>query len=144
MIRAAAVVLSIVISLIACAPAPRVLHVHRYTEASSVSRFAPLDRTLTDPVAVDQLYSTVLALPQKQPGDYFCPISFGLRYRLTFDAGPKATRVVIVEGDGCRLAHLSGGTERVTTESFWAQLAGALGFSTRGNEIFPLPLDLAR
>lgn len=86
----------------------------------------------------------MLALRPQLPGDYFCPISFGLRYRLTFDAGPKATRVVILEGGGCRVAHLDALTERATTESFWAELAGALGLYTRGNDLFPLPRDLAR
>ncbi len=129
---------------VACAPEPQTLHVQRFTENSAVSRFEPLDRTITDPAVVRQLYDAVLALPPKPPGNYFCPISFGLRYRLTFAAGPKATRVVILEGDGCRVAHLDALAERATTESFWAELSGALGLYTRGNDLFPLPSDLAR
>jgi hypothetical protein len=129
---------------VACEAQPQSLRVQRFTDASAVSRFEPLDRTITDPAVVHELYDAVWALRPKPPGDYFCPISFGLRYRLTFAAGPKATREVILEGDGCRVAHLDASTERATTESFWAELAGALGLSTRGNDLFPLPRDLAR
>jgi hypothetical protein len=129
---------------VACAPQPQTLHLQRFTEGSAISRFEPLDRTITDPAVVRQLYDAVSALPPKPPGDYFCPISFGLRHRLTFDAGPKATRVAILEGDGCRVAHLDAFTQRATTESFWAELAGALGLHTRGDDLFPLPRDIAR
>jgi len=97
---------------------------HRSRRRSAVSRFEPLDRTITDPVVVGALYRAILALPAKPPSDNFCPLSFGLRYRLTFESGPKATRA--------------------TTESFWAELAGGLGLYTRGNDLFPLPRDLAR
>ena len=107
-----------------------------------VNEFEPLDRTVTDAAAAAQLLATIDALPTAR-ADVFCAAGFGLRYRLEFAAIPLP-RTIIVEGDGCRLAHLGPLDVRETTEAFWAQLASALGLYTRGNDLFPLPNGMRR
>jgi hypothetical protein len=52
--------------------------------------------------------------------------------------------VAIIEADECRSAHLGPSDVRSTSDSFWARLAGALGLYTRGDDLFPLPLDMRR
>lgn len=128
----------------ACAPPLTSLRVERFAADPTANHFEPLDRTITDPAAVRELAQTVRTLPAAFGGERFCGIGGGLRYRLTFAGTPKTSFVAIVEGDGCREAHLGLFDRRSTTESFWATLAGALGFYTRGNDLFPLPLEWQR
>lgn len=129
-----------VILLASCVPAsPDSLRVERVLVDSAIGQFDPLDRTVTDAQTVQQLHDLVLALPRVTGPESFCPIAWGLHYRLTFAQQGRTTNVVVVEADGCRYAYLSPTDRRWTTESFWAQLAGALGFYTRGHDLFPLP-----
>jgi hypothetical protein len=130
----------IVGTLSACAPPPTSLRVERFAADPTASHFETLDRTITDPAAVRELSHMLRTLPAAFAGDRFCGIGGGLRYRLTFAGTPKTSFVAIIEGDGCREAHLGSFDRRSTTESFWATLAGALGLYTRGNDLFPLPL----
>ena len=138
----AAIALATSVAL-ACGPSPAVLRVERFTEHGA-SRFDPLDLTISDVAVVHGLYDATLSLAHTPMGERFCPISWGLRYRLTFTATPKNVTTIVLEGDGCREAHLGPFDRRETNESYWAMLAGALGFSTRGNDLFPLPFDMRR
>ena len=95
-------------------------------------------RLCAEVVAANGLQSFV------QPAETFCPISWGMSYRLVFANRGGPTLVATVEADGCRYAYLGPADRRATTESFWARLAGALGFYTRGNDLFPLPRDMRR
>jgi hypothetical protein len=145
MIRAALTVVAVVIAT-ACAPAPDTLRVERVLEDGAVGRFDPFDRTATDAAMVRELHDALLALPAAPLGvnSTFCPISWGLGYRLTFARTGTTTRVAVLEADGCRYAHLGPTDRRATTESFWARLAGALGLYTRGSDLFPLPIEMRR
>lgn len=128
--------------LIGCAPTqPDTLRVERVLTDQAIGRFEPFDRTITDAAAVKQIRDTLRALPAAPSGEDqpFCPIAWGLRYRLTFSRAAAPPDVAMIEADGCRYAHLGVTDRRATTESFWAQLAGGLGFATRGNDLFPVP-----
>jgi hypothetical protein len=129
---------------IACAPADRTLHVERFVEGSDPTRFDPFDRTITDAAMVARVEEALLALRPITGPERFCPISWGLRYRLTFTKPLGLTRTAIIEADGCREAHLDPLDRRETTESFWALLADGLGLYTRGNDLFPLPREMRR
>ncbi len=100
------------------------------------NEFPPLDRTI-GPTDAAALRSEILALPPKTV-EKFCPNDSGMRYRLVF-SGPRSLTVVL-EAGGCRYAFLSPLDVRETTEQFWAHLAGALGFYTRGYDLYPTPL----
>jgi hypothetical protein len=128
----------------ACAPSDQTLHIERFVESGDPSRFDPFDRTITDAAMVGGIEDALLALHPLRSGDRFCPISWGLRYRLTFTKPFGLTRTAILEADGCREAHLDALDRRETTESFWALLAEGLGLYTRGNDLFPLPREMRR
>ena|SRR5438445_10785540 len=139
--------LVLVSALVACDRAPTALHVQRVLVHTAVGQFEPLDRTITDVSVVADLDAVVRALPPAPytPGaETFCPISWGLRYQLTFTHSSDPTLIATVEADGCRYAYLGPTDRRATTESFWAGLAAALGYYTRGNDLFPLPNDMRR
>jgi hypothetical protein len=143
--RAAVAILALLIAT-ACTQAPDTLRIERVLEDAAVGRFDPLDRTVTDAATVRDIHDALVALPAAPRGgnEPFCPISWGLGYRLTFAHTGTTTRVAVLEADGCRYAHLSPTDRRTTTESLWAALAGALGYYTRGNELFPLPTEMRR
>lgn len=125
-----------------CVGEPTSLRVLRFSDMAGTNDFAPFDQTITDEVAVRHLSDLLDALPVGRT-DVFCPVSFGLRYALTFKGSGRA-RSIRVEGDGCRLAYLTDSDVRATTDSFWAELAGALGLYTRGSDLFPLPNGMRR
>ena len=130
--------------LINCTPSqPDTLRVERVLVDQAIGRFEPFDQTITDAAGVKQIHDTLLALPAAPSGqnEPFCPIAWGLRYRPTFARAAAPLGVVVIEADGCRYAYLGATDRRATTESFWAQLAGGLGFYTRGNDLFPMPKD---
>jgi len=130
--------------LTGCSPVPDLLRVERVLEGSAVGRFEPFDRTITDPATVRAINDALVALPRAPSVQYepFCPIAWGLRYRLTFMRASSTIDVATLEADGCRYAHIGLTDRRTTTESFWALLAGSLGFYTRGQDLFPLPSDM--
>jgi hypothetical protein len=123
----------------ACAPTPDAYTIHRFSVDAS-NEFPPLDRTVDNPVAAARLYTKALALPRDPlPGGRFCNLDLGLRYELTFFSG--GTRLLHgILTRGCGGLDLGVGDHRVIDESFWAELAGDLGFYTRGNDLFPTPL----
>ena len=129
-----------VVSLSACAGPPDSLHVVRVLTGTAVGQFDAFDRTIAEPATVRDLEAIVRSLPPARR-DVFCPIAWGHSYRLTFQDRGTPTLVATVEADGCRVAHLGPTDARATTDSFWATLATALGFSPRGNDLFPLPRD---
>ena len=139
--------LLVALAFTACSAPPDSLRVERLLRGTAVGQFEPFDRTISDATAVADLEAVVRSLPVAPyvPGaETFCPISWGMSYRLAFANSGGPTLVANVEADGCRYAYLGPADRRATTESFWARLAGALGFYTRGNDLFPLPRDMRR
>ena len=126
-----------------CAQAPDSLRVERVLVGVAVGEFEPFDRVVTNPDDVRDLERMVRDLPPA-PELRYCAIAWGLRYRLTFAHEASPTLVAIVEADGCRELLIGAADRRMTTEEFWARLAGALGFYTRGNDLFPLPKSMRR
>ena len=127
-----------------CVPAPTTLRVERFTaDPAETDRFDSFDRTIVDGAVVAEIKDALFALPLARE-DSFCPISWGLRYRLTFAGSLGTVTSAVVEADGCRWAQLGPSDVRQTDESFWAKLAAALGFYTRGNDLFPLPREMRR
>jgi hypothetical protein len=78
-----------------------------------------------------------LGLPRKTV-DEFCPIQSGMRCRQSLDG--SSTLTVVLVAHGRRYAYLSPFGVQGTTEDFWAHGAGAPGFYTRGQDLFPTPL----
>ena len=141
-----AVLVLLLVASVSCSPAPDTLRVERVLVGTAIGRFDPFDRTVTDGAAIARVHETVRGfMPAPSgPGEAFCPIAWGLSYRLTFASHGRTTDSLVVDADGCRYAHLSPDDRRWTTESFWAQLAGALGFYTRGSDLFPMPKEMRR
>jgi hypothetical protein len=131
-------ILAIVLSASACGPIMQPPDSLRIIRESAVAGnvFPPLDRTIAGRAAED-LWTELMALPPKTV-DRFCANDSGTRYRLSFNSSP--TLKALLEAGGCRYAYLTPTDVRETTEDFWAHLAGALGFYTRGNDLFPTPM----
>ena len=147
-----------------CGSTPDSFTIRRYVvDYGNSWTFPPLDRTVTDPAVVSQIYSKLLSLPRDGgsatkeaayaadgegwPEGYLpperpvfgCPMDFGIRYDLRFfRQGEPGLHAVLALA--CPSVDLGAGDHRVADESFWAQLAGALGFYTRGHDLFPTPL----
>ena len=127
--------------IVACGPMAAPVESLRIVRESVVAGnvFPPFDRTLGGSDAAS-LRHELLALPPKTV-EKFCPNDSGMRYRLSFSGGAPVTAVL--EAGGCRYVHLSTSDIRETNEDFWAHLAGALGFYTRGYDLFPTEIPHA-
>jgi hypothetical protein len=93
--------------------------------------------TLTVASMVQQLYSTIYALPQ-MPEHIACTAELGPHYTLTFYQGQKKLVTVVAENDGCRLISLSGGQLDRTAMShttFWDQLDNAIYEATPAAQV---------
>jgi hypothetical protein len=126
--------------VVSCAPGGvPPLRVTRYA-TNPANHYPAFDRSVTDTVAARRMYDAVLALPPAT--DRFCPVAFGLRYRLTFNEAGRVILPVAVEGDGCRDLYFSDSDRRGTDERFWDLLAEVLGVT---KEIFfVVPDELRR
>jgi len=133
-----AAILAAAMAVTACGPTTDSLHIVRESVVAG-NVFPSFDRTIGGSDAAS-LERELLALPPKTV-DKFCPNDSGMRYRLSFNAGSPLTAVL--EAGGCRYAYASPSDVRETTEDFWAHLAGALGFYSRGHDLFPTELPHA-
>lgn len=133
----AGIVLAVVLAACADGPADSLL-VTRYSDLAA-NRFAPFERRVDDAATVAALEEAVRALPPYVEGRY-CPNDAGLRYRLRFSRAGSPVQDGRLEAGGCRALRLSDGTVRETDDRFWGRLAGALGFPTRGHDLFVQPL----
>lgn len=140
MIRAVLLVVSVA-AVTACSPTADSFSVRRF--GAYGAEFPPLERTVTDAAAAAHLYARVRSLPRDPgpPPDGFvsCPMDLGLRYEITFFArGERLLHGVLTRG--CGGLDLGAGDHRIIDDSFWAELAGDLGYYTRGNDLFPTPI----
>ena len=136
MIRAAAA-LSIAVVLTGCSPSIDSFSIHRFS-ASGDNKFPPLDRTVTDAATASRLYEEIRAL-RPQDGTVFCALDFGVRHELSFFAGRERVMHAVMEGS-CHLIDLGAGDVRAFDDHFEADLLGALGLYTRGNDLWPTPI----
>ena len=137
MIRAAAA-LSIAVVLTGCSPSIDSFSIHRFS-ASTENEFAVLDRTVTDALVASRLYQHIRALRPQPEGTYFCGLDFGIRYELSFFAGRERVMHAVMEGS-CHLIDFGAGDVRAFDDHFEADLLGALGLYTRGNDLWPTPM----
>jgi hypothetical protein len=136
-IRVAAT-LAIVIVLTGCGPRADSFSIHRFS-ASAADTFPPLDRTVTDAAVASRLYEDIRALRPQPDGTYFCNLDFGVRYELSFFADGDRILHGVMHGS-CHLLDLGAGDVRAFDGHFEAGLLGALGYYTRGNDLWPTPM----
>jgi hypothetical protein len=133
-IRAAAT-LAIAVVLTGCSPSVDSFSIRRFSSVPHQT-FPSLDRTVTDAGAASRLYEDIRALRPQPDGTYFCGIDFGIRYELSFFAGGNRILHGVMHGS-CHLLDLGAGDLRAFDGRFEADLLGALGFYTRGNDLWP-------
>ena len=137
MIRAAAA-LAIAVLLAGCNPSVDSFSIHRFS-AEADKEFEPLDRTVTNTGVASRLYEDVRALRPQPEGTYFCGLDFGIRYELSFFAGRDRILHGVMQGS-CHLIDLGAGDVRAFDDHFEADLLSALGYYTRGNDLWPTPI----
>ncbi|MBE3559349.1 MAG: hypothetical protein IMW89_09000 [Ktedonobacteraceae bacterium] len=82
--------------------------------------------TLHDVRSVQQLYTTIYALPQ-MPANIACTKELGPHYTLTFIQNQKTLTTVNARREGCRPVIIAGETnERRGSQDFWTQLDQAI------------------
>jgi len=136
-IRAAAA-LAIAVLLAGCNPSVDSFSIHRFS-AEADKEFEPLDRTVTNTGVASRLYEDVRALRPQPEGTYFCGLDFGIRYELSFFAGRDRILHGVMQGS-CHLIDLGAGDVRAFDDHFEADLLSALGYYTRGNDLWPTPI----
>ena len=137
MIRVA--VFAIALLVTGCGPSVDSFSVHRYAiDIGNQWTFPPLDRTVTDPAVATQLYKDIRALPADS-ATHFCAIDFGVRHELSFFAGETRVLHGVMEM-GCHTIDLGAGDRRAFDDRIEAELLGALGLYTRGNDLWPTPI----
>jgi len=137
-IRAVAT-LAIAVVLTGCSRSVDSFSIHRFwIDVGNHSEFTPLDRTVRDPAIASRLYEEIRAL-RPETGTRFCAIDFGVRHELSFFS--EGTRVLhgIMEM-GCGTIDLGAGDVRMLDDRIESELLGALGFYTRGNDLWPTPI----
>jgi hypothetical protein len=133
-----AATLAIVVVLAGCGPSADSFSIRRFSSVP-YQAFPSLDQTVTDAGAASRLYEDIRALPPKPDGAYFCGIDFGIRYELSFFAGRNRILHGVTHGS-CHLLDLGAGDVRAFDDRFEEDLLGALGFYTRGNDLWPTPI----
>jgi hypothetical protein len=138
--RALGVALALLIGTSCSVPSTAVLHVLRYSEMHPVPAF---DRSVNDAGAAQRLHDALVSLPVAQLR--WCPIGYGIGYRLTFSDTSRTILVAMVESDACREAILPGNDRRATNDAFWALFAETLGLDLLNtDQLFPQPLSFSR
>jgi len=137
-IRVAAT-LAIAVALTGCSPSVDSFTIHRFSVLAG-NEFPPLDRTVKDPVIASYLYEHLRSLrPFAENGTVFCALDFGARHELSFYShGERGLHGVM--DMGCHVIDLGAGDRRALDDSFEAELLGAIGLYTRGNDLWPTPV----
>jgi len=93
---------------------------------------------ISDPALIRAIHGAIDGMPRVDESRYFCPISYGIQYRLAFGkVGPEF--VATAEADGCRFVHQPLGDVRQSSSAFWDLLAEAMG--VRPADLFRHPQD---
>jgi hypothetical protein len=93
-------------------------------------------REISDPARIRAIHGAIDLMPRVDESRYFCPISWGIRYRLDFGR-PGPHFFVTAEADGCRFVRQPLGDVRQSSTAFWDLLADAMG--VRPADLFPDP-----
>jgi hypothetical protein len=94
--------------------------------------------SISDPTLIRAIHHAIDDMPRVDESRYFCPASYGIRYRLDFGR-PGPNFVVSAEADGCRFVHQPLGDVRQSSSAFWDLLAEAIGVRTA--DLFRHPQD---
>ena len=137
MIRVAATI-AVVVLLAGCGSSADSFSIRRFSSVA-YQTFPSLDRTVTDARAASRLYQDIRALRPQPDGTHFCGIDFGIRYELSFFAGGNGILHGVMHGS-CHLLDLGAGDVRAFDDRFEGDLLNALGFYTRGNDLWPTPI----
>ncbi|HEV8670312.1 MAG TPA: hypothetical protein VGS01_06195 [Candidatus Limnocylindria bacterium] len=137
--RYAAVALAVLL-VVSCGGSIPAMRLTRFATMSE-NHYAPFDRSLADVAAARRVYDAVNALPPAK--DRFCPASFGLRYRLSFNEAARVSLSVVIEGDGCAEVMFSQSDRRATDDAFWELLADSVG-AKKADIYFVLPDEMRR
>lgn len=113
----------------------------------TVSRFSRLDANLFDHFSprlvrtepARALHRMVLGLPIAETTNW-CPIDFGLAYRLEWISAGATVLTATAEAGGCRLLRFESGKPRAIDDAFWRELGNVVGLSRE--ELAPRPLGL--
>jgi hypothetical protein len=99
--------------------------------------------TVSDAAKAQALYAATLALPPVPPGEYGCPMDFGINYTLVFrDASSSTVMTTSLDPGGCQGVRMespvgSTGAWTATERSYWSTLASDLGVAE--SAIYPWP-----
>jgi len=99
---------------------PTVLHVTR-TDPSTTNNLGPLDRTVTDAQAVQNLYHTALTLPAYAVGSSIsqdCLNDLGVIYHLDFLQGTAEVQRMNLDPGNCKILYLSQTDLRQASDAF--------------------------
>jgi hypothetical protein len=128
----------VALALAPCAPTADSFSIRRFSAAAE-TRFPPLARTVSDAAVASRLYQDVRALQPRPAGQISCNLDSGIRYELSFLSGGSRILHGVMRGS-CHLIDLGAGDVRAFDGHFEADLLGALGFYTRGNDLWPTPI----
>jgi hypothetical protein len=121
----------------ASAPSPA----FRVTDRLEVTRFFIIDPTfnhmspgawVVNDTAARQVEQALIALPLPPDGVRFCPIDYGVRYRLAFFYKGSEVLQVIADAGDCLEAHSSELGARQTDYAFWVLLGRVLNLPVEG------------
>ena len=108
---------------------PTSLHVVR-TVGDPELHVSPLDRTITDVQAVQQLYQAALKLSKaSSTASYSCPNDLSVHYLLSFQQNTM-TQKMDLNATGCMFLQISSTDLRWTTPSFQSLVAQVIGISS--------------
>jgi hypothetical protein len=109
----------------------------------------PFAGSSTDAAGVQRFYNAIWALPHAQPGQYACPIEYGVRYQLTFQRGADIVLRAVASPGGCGGVDLERAGpffrddgRMIAAESFWAQLAETLGVPE--SQVYPVRVPVPK
>jgi hypothetical protein len=101
--------------------APTTLHVIRtgsMPQNFPSPLYPSLDRLITNPEVVQQLYRAVYALPSAPSGPVFCLADLGITDSLLFLQGTRLIAQMQLDETGCLLLQVDGKNVRRTTDAF--------------------------
>lgn len=105
-----------------------ILHVTR-TDPSPTAALGPIDKTVTDPQTVQNLYHTALALPAYPVGasiSQSCLNDMGVIYHLDFLQGSTEVQHMNLDPGNCKILFLSQTDLRQVSDAFLTMLQQAL------------------
>jgi hypothetical protein len=110
-----------------------VLHVTRTDPSPTGNNLGPLDKTVTDPQTVQNLYHAALALPAYAVGSSIsqsCLSDTGVIYHLDFLQGSNEVQKMNLDPGDCKILYLSQTDLRQVNNAFLTQIKQAIGVNS--------------